>query len=108
MDFEASCLANSPWASSNSIPLYLPSTVHSCVVNGRCQPSPRKPSFAQSVRIVPGPFSATASHHMTQSERIKIGNARMRCVTNLSILSEREVDALRDERVRTVPTMPWM
>ena len=45
---------------------------------------------------------------MTQSERIKIGNARMRCVTNLSILSEREVDALRDERVRTVPTMPWM
>ena len=36
---------------------------------------------------------------MAQSERMKSGNARMRCVTNLSILSESDVEALRDPRV---------
>ena len=83
--------------------------MHSCVVNGRCQPSsPRKPSLAQSVRIVPGPFSATASHHMAQSEMMKMGSARMRWVTILSILSESDVDALRGERANVVSTIFWM
>ena len=81
----------------------MPST--SCDVNGRCQPSPRNSSLAQSVSRVPGPPSATASHHITQSERMKIGSARMRCVTMRSILSDSVRDARRAERLNVSPTI---
>ena len=57
-------------------------------MNGRCQPSPRNPSFAQSVSFVPGPQSETARNHITQSETTKIGSARILFVTTLSILSD--------------------
>ena len=86
----AAAFAKSSVASSYD----LPST--SCVVNGRCQPSlPRRPSFAQSVSFVPGPDSATARNHIAHKERMKTGNARIRCVTKRSILSENVVLPLR-------------
>ena len=75
----ASAFAKSSCAVSQS----LPST--SCVVNGRCHPLPRKPSFAQSVTTPPG---TTASQPMSAIERTKIGIASHRLVTTLSILSE--------------------